>query len=261
MLRMPIWPIGLALILALGGLPLTTSANAQTSKDEIVRSLTPKGGFTRSIRTRKIEVIPGKEAEVLDKNKNLPKINLTIEFEYEFRTAERQRRIATGRARRGPARPAAERLSFPAGGTYRCARVRRVQPKTVGASRPSRSGLPRRHRSARRQSIENRRLRRTASPGARSPGQPTQPARRGHQPTQLTEKMARQAGDRAGQEGNGATGEEERERRSIDQTPIGRSQNRIGSNGIKKSSGKFDQSISRQCGNRFAVRKCDKAKR
>jgi outer membrane protein OmpA-like peptidoglycan-associated protein len=83
MLRTLFWPMALALILALGGLPMTTTTNAQVSKDEIVRSLTPKGGLTRSIRTRKIEVIPGKEAEVLDSNKNLPKINLTIEFEYD----------------------------------------------------------------------------------------------------------------------------------------------------------------------------------
>jgi outer membrane protein OmpA-like peptidoglycan-associated protein len=60
----------------------TTGVQAQTSKDEIVRSLKPKGGLTRSLVTRKIEVIPGKEAEVLDKHKDLPKINLTIEFKY-----------------------------------------------------------------------------------------------------------------------------------------------------------------------------------
>lgn len=57
-------------------------ADAQTSKDEIVRSLKPAQGLTRSITTRKIEVIPGKEAEILDKNKDLPKVNLSIEFEY-----------------------------------------------------------------------------------------------------------------------------------------------------------------------------------
>jgi outer membrane protein OmpA-like peptidoglycan-associated protein len=105
MLRMPIWPIGLVLMLALSGLPLTTSANAQTSKDEIVRSLTPKGGLTRSIRTRKIEVIPGKEAEVLDNNKNLPKINLTIEFEYDSEqpTANGELQLAAlGEALRDP---------------------------------------------------------------------------------------------------------------------------------------------------------------
>ena len=33
-------------------------AQAQTSKDEIVRSLKPRGGLTRSLVTRKIEVIP-----------------------------------------------------------------------------------------------------------------------------------------------------------------------------------------------------------
>jgi len=83
MLRTLLWPLALALTLALGSPLASTSADAQVSKEEIVRSLTPKGGLTRSIRTRKIEVIPGKEAEVLDKNKNLPKINLTIEFEYD----------------------------------------------------------------------------------------------------------------------------------------------------------------------------------
>jgi outer membrane protein OmpA-like peptidoglycan-associated protein len=62
---------------------LAPAANAQVSKDEIVKSLKPAPGLTRSLtRTRKIEVIPGKEAEVLDQNKDLPKINLTIEFEY-----------------------------------------------------------------------------------------------------------------------------------------------------------------------------------
>ena len=63
---------------------LAPGAQAQVSKDEILRSLKPAEGrgLTRSLTTRKIEVIPGKEAEVLDKNKDLPKINLTIEFEY-----------------------------------------------------------------------------------------------------------------------------------------------------------------------------------
>jgi outer membrane protein OmpA-like peptidoglycan-associated protein len=65
-------------------LVLAPGAQAQVSKDEILRSLKPAEGrgLTRSLTTRKIEVIPGKEAEVLDKNKDLPKINLTIEFEY-----------------------------------------------------------------------------------------------------------------------------------------------------------------------------------
>jgi outer membrane protein OmpA-like peptidoglycan-associated protein len=58
-------------------------ASAQVSKEEIVRSLKPQGGLTRSLTTRKIEVVPGKEAEVLDQNKDLPKINLAIEFEYD----------------------------------------------------------------------------------------------------------------------------------------------------------------------------------
>lgn len=61
---------------------LAPEAQAQMSKDDIVRSLKPAQGLTRSLTTRKIEVIPGKEAEVLDRNKDLPKINLTIEFEY-----------------------------------------------------------------------------------------------------------------------------------------------------------------------------------
>jgi outer membrane protein OmpA-like peptidoglycan-associated protein len=62
---------------------MTPDAIAQVSKDDIVKSLKPAQGLTRSLsRTRKIEVIPGKEAEVLDQNKDLPKINLSIEFEY-----------------------------------------------------------------------------------------------------------------------------------------------------------------------------------
>lgn len=62
---------------------IAPQAHAQVSKDEIVRSLTPTRGLTRSIvPTRQIEIVPGKEAEVLDKHKELPKINLAIEFEY-----------------------------------------------------------------------------------------------------------------------------------------------------------------------------------
>lgn len=75
------WSICLVAALLL----LAPNAQAQVSKDEIVRSLKPADGgrgLTRSLTTRKIEVIPGKEGEVLDKNKDLPKINLTIEFEY-----------------------------------------------------------------------------------------------------------------------------------------------------------------------------------
>lgn len=79
MFRMLIWS---ALMLTAAILP-ASDARAQMSKDEIVRSLKPAQGLTRSLtRTRKIEVIPGQEAEVLDRNKDLPKINLTIEFEY-----------------------------------------------------------------------------------------------------------------------------------------------------------------------------------
>ena len=69
-------------------------AQAQMSKDDIVKGLKPAQGLTRSLRTRAIEIIPGKEAEVIDQNKDLPKINLTIEFEYDSdrptRAGERQ---------------------------------------------------------------------------------------------------------------------------------------------------------------------------
>lgn len=67
---------------------MTWPAQAQVSKDEIVRGLKPSEGLTRGLtrslggQTRKIEIVPGKEAEILDQNKDLPKINLTIEFEY-----------------------------------------------------------------------------------------------------------------------------------------------------------------------------------
>jgi outer membrane protein OmpA-like peptidoglycan-associated protein len=71
-------------VLLLGNLP---GAQAQVSKDDIVRGLTPTQGVTRGLTRslgakRSIEIVPGKEAEILDKNKDLPKINLTIEFEY-----------------------------------------------------------------------------------------------------------------------------------------------------------------------------------
>ena len=105
MMRTLILPMGLALTLVIGELPVAPTANAQTSKEEIVRSLAPKGGVTRSIRTRKIEVIPGKEAEVLDNNKNLPKINLTIEFEYDSHQPTREGELqlaALGEALRDP---------------------------------------------------------------------------------------------------------------------------------------------------------------
>jgi len=78
MIRVVVWS---ALVLT-ASLLVAPDARAQMSKDEIVKSLKPAQGLTRSLTTRKIEVIPGKEAEVLDKNKDLPKINLTIEFEY-----------------------------------------------------------------------------------------------------------------------------------------------------------------------------------
>jgi outer membrane protein OmpA-like peptidoglycan-associated protein len=74
-----------------------TSAPAQVSKDEIVQSLKPKGGLTRSLTTRKIEIVSGNEAEVLDKNKDLPKINLSIEFDYnsDRPTLAGERQLAT----------------------------------------------------------------------------------------------------------------------------------------------------------------------
>ena len=81
MSRLIAWTACLAAVLFLAA----PSAQAQiSSKDDIVRSLKPAEGrgLTRSLTTRKIEIIPGKEAEVLDQNKDLPKINLTIEFEY-----------------------------------------------------------------------------------------------------------------------------------------------------------------------------------
>jgi outer membrane protein OmpA-like peptidoglycan-associated protein len=78
MIRVVFWS-ALALV---ASFVVSPAAHAQMSKDEIVKSLKPAQGLTRSLTTRKIEVIPGKEADVLDKNKDLPKINLTIEFEY-----------------------------------------------------------------------------------------------------------------------------------------------------------------------------------
>jgi outer membrane protein OmpA-like peptidoglycan-associated protein len=81
-----------ALVLAAG--TFAPDAQAQMSKDDIIKGLKPSQPVTRSVRTRAIEVIPGKEAEVIDQNKDLPKINLTIEFEYDSdrptRAGERQ---------------------------------------------------------------------------------------------------------------------------------------------------------------------------
>ena len=81
-----------ALVLAAG--TFAPEAQAQMSKDDIIKGLKPAQPVTRSVRTRVIEVIPGKEAEVIDQNKDLPKINLTIEFEYDSdrptRAGERQ---------------------------------------------------------------------------------------------------------------------------------------------------------------------------
>jgi len=78
MLRALKWSICLTTAVLLSA----TAAPAQVSKDEIIQSLKPKGGLTRSLNTRKIEIIPGNEAAVLDTNKDLPKINLSIEFDY-----------------------------------------------------------------------------------------------------------------------------------------------------------------------------------
>lgn len=79
MVRVVLW----SAVLLAASFVVAADAGAQVSKDDIVRSLKPAQGLTRSLtRTRKIEVIPGKEAEVLDQNKDLPKVNLTIEFEY-----------------------------------------------------------------------------------------------------------------------------------------------------------------------------------
>lgn len=71
------------LCLAAAGLALAfaSHAQAQVSSDDIIEQLKPPGGLTRSIATRRIQIVPGKEAEALD-NKDLPKINLSIEFEY-----------------------------------------------------------------------------------------------------------------------------------------------------------------------------------
>jgi outer membrane protein OmpA-like peptidoglycan-associated protein len=55
---------------------------SMVTKDELLRSLKPSGPATRSLRTRQIVVVPGKEAEVLDKHKDLPKISLSIEFKF-----------------------------------------------------------------------------------------------------------------------------------------------------------------------------------
>jgi outer membrane protein OmpA-like peptidoglycan-associated protein len=58
------------------------AALAQVSKEQIINQLKPTKPATRSLRVRQIEIVPGKEAQILD-NKELPKINLTIEFEYD----------------------------------------------------------------------------------------------------------------------------------------------------------------------------------
>ena len=53
-----------ALVLAAG--TFAPEAQAQMSKDDIIKGLKPSQPVTRSVRTRAIEVIPGKEAEVID---------------------------------------------------------------------------------------------------------------------------------------------------------------------------------------------------
>lgn len=77
-----VWMAAVIVAISLGASLSAPGANAQVSKDEIIKSLQPKGGLTRSLRTRAIEVVPGNEAEVLEKNPELPKLNLTVEFEY-----------------------------------------------------------------------------------------------------------------------------------------------------------------------------------
>jgi OOP family OmpA-OmpF porin len=79
MLRVLVWIAALFL----AALTIAPEAQAQMSKDDIVKGLKPAQPLTRSLKTRAIEVIPGKEAEVIDQNKDLPKINLTIEFAYD----------------------------------------------------------------------------------------------------------------------------------------------------------------------------------
>jgi outer membrane protein OmpA-like peptidoglycan-associated protein len=73
-------------------------AQAQSNASDIVRALTPSKPLTRSLsgKSRAIEIVPGKEAEILE-NKSLPKINLSIEFEYDSDrpTPVGQKEIAT----------------------------------------------------------------------------------------------------------------------------------------------------------------------
>jgi outer membrane protein OmpA-like peptidoglycan-associated protein len=71
-----------AAVLLAAVLVTSGSAEAQVSKDEIIRSLKPAQPLTRTLR-RSIEIVPGKEEQVLDEHKDLPKINLKIEFEYD----------------------------------------------------------------------------------------------------------------------------------------------------------------------------------
>lgn len=73
----------LPITVIVAALALAPQAVAQTSKNQILQRLKPSG-LTRSlVPTRKIEIIPGKEAEVIEQHQDLPKIDLTIEFEYD----------------------------------------------------------------------------------------------------------------------------------------------------------------------------------
>ena len=74
MLRILVWTAALVLV----AVTFAPEAQAQMSKDDIVKGLKPAQGLTRSLRTRAIEVLPGKEAEVIDQNKDLPKRVLDV---------------------------------------------------------------------------------------------------------------------------------------------------------------------------------------
>jgi outer membrane protein OmpA-like peptidoglycan-associated protein len=94
----------LVAVLALAATLSTSNVYAQVSSDDIVEQLKPPAGLTRSITTRRIQIVPGKEADILD-NKDLPKINLSIEFEYNSdkpTSAGQKQLIALADALRNP---------------------------------------------------------------------------------------------------------------------------------------------------------------